>query len=142
MMPSMPTDFTGTWIADMSQSAFAGPKPAALRVQIEHCDPELREEVLVAKADGTEDRAIFVCRTTGHVEMCSFNGTAIQGRANWMADELIIESWMELGPRKMYFCDCWSLAADGRTLIMEHRDDALAGQRVVLAKASANLASI
>lgn len=55
---------------------------------------------------------------------------------------VIIESWMELDPRKMYFCDCWSLSADGRTLIMEHRDDALAGQRVVLEKAPVARASI
>ena len=138
----MPPDLTGTWIADLSRSTFAGPKPVALRAQILHRDPELREELRVTKADGTEDRAIFICRTTGEDGKCSINGTAIQGHANWTAGELIIESWMESGPRKMYFCDCWSLSADGRTLIMEHRDDALAGQRVVLEKAPVARASI
>ena len=138
----MPPDFTGTWIADMPQSTFAGPKPVALRAQIDHHDPELREQLLVTKADGTEDRATFVCRTTGEEGECSINGTAIQGHANWTADELIIESWMELGPRKKYFSDCWSLSADGRTLVMEHRDDALAGQRVVLERAPVARASI
>lgn len=130
----MPPDFTGTWIADMSQSTFAGPKPVALRAQIDHRDPELREELLVTKADGTQDRAILMCRTTGEEGKISFNGTAIRGRASWTGDELVIESWMELGPRKMYFCDCWSVSADRGTLIMDHRNDDLAGQRVVFEK--------
>ena len=134
-IPAMP-NFTGTWKADLAKSRFVGPAPASLQVTIEHHQPELREELLVTKADRTVDRAVFICRTSGEEGKIQFNGSPVRGAARWVGDELVLESWIKVGEREMFFCDCWSLSADGQTLIMEHRDDALAGQRVLFHRLS------
>jgi len=125
----MKPDFSGTWTADLSKSRFAGPKPASLLVVIEHRDPKLRQNLVVTKADGSTDRAMFECRI-GEEGGLLFNGNELRGAAKWVDDELVIESGVKIGERELYFCDCWSLSLDGQQLFMEHRNDALAGQRV------------
>ena len=58
-------DFSGTWNADLIESSFVGPRPAGLSINIDHREIELREELIITKADGTETRAEFVCHTNG-----------------------------------------------------------------------------
>ena len=125
----MKLDFSGTWAADLSNSRFAGPKPASLLVVIEHRNPKLRQELVVTKADASTDRAMFECQI-GKEGRLLFNGNQLRGAAKWVDDELVIESWIKIGERELCFCDCWSLSPDGQRLIMEHRNDALAGQHV------------
>jgi hypothetical protein len=131
----MRVNFTGIWNANFPKSRFLGPPPAAITVKIEHSDPELQEEMLVAKVDGTEERAIFKCWTNGEQGKNLLNGSAVRGNARWEGEELFIESRMQFGTREMHFCDCWSLSPDGQTLSMEHRRDDLAGQLTVLDRA-------
>ena len=128
----MPVNFSGAWLADLAKSTFTGPRPAVVRLTIEHRDPELRQELIVTKCDGTEDRAVFICQTTGEEGWSLLNGSAVRGCARWTDHELTIETWMKFGERELYFCDCWSLSPDKQTLVMEHRKDALAGQKMVL----------
>lgn len=130
----MSVDFSGTWQADLSKSKFLGLQPLAMRVTIEHSGLELREVLLVTRSDGREDRADFFFRTTGEDGTCQLNGLSIRGHARWVGEDLVVETWMKLGEREVYLCDHWSLSADGRTLVMEHSQDALAGQRVVFGK--------
>ena len=125
----MKHNFSGTWTADLSKSTFAGPKPSSLLIVVDHRDPELRQELVVTKPDGSADRAVFVCQIDEEGTLL-FNGNQLRGAAKWVGDELIIESWVRIGERELYFCDCWSLSPDGQRLTMEHRNDALAGQRV------------
>ena len=132
----MPVSFSGAWIVDMSKSTFSGPKPATMRLTIEHRDPELRQELIITKSDGAEDRAVFICRTTGEEGKCLLNGNAVRGHAHWADHELIIQTWMKFGELELYFCDCWSLSPDGQTLVMEHRNDILVGQKVILDRIS------
>jgi hypothetical protein len=61
----MTVNFTGIWNANLSKSRFLGPLPTAITVRIEHSDPELREEILVRKVDGSEERVVFECWTNG-----------------------------------------------------------------------------
>ena len=132
----MSVNFTGTWKANLSKSRFAGPhgRPRAVTVKIEHSDSQLQEEMLVTKADGSEERIIFKCRTNGEQVETPLNGGAVRGVARWEGEELVIESWAQFGTQEMHFCDCWSLTADGQTLSMKHRDDDLAGQLAVFEK--------
>lgn len=125
-------NFTGTWRANLSRSRFVGPPPIAIAAKIEHSDPELQEELLVTKADGSEERVVFKCWTNGEQDKSTLNGRAIRGWARWEGDEVVIQSWVQFATREMYFCDCWSLSPDGQTLSMEHREDDLAGQLMVL----------
>ena len=128
----MSVDFTGTWNASLTQSRLLGPIPKAISIRIEHSDPELQEEMLVTRQDGSQQRLVFKCATTGEPNRSSLNGTPVRGTARWQGEELEIESWARVGARAMYFCDYWALSPDGQTLYMEHRNDALAGQLTVL----------
>ena len=127
-MPS----FSGTWKADLEKSQFLSAPPRAIFIQIDHAGDQIREEILLTRVDGTEDRVVFTCSTTGEEGHSTLNGKPIRGKTFWYDDELIVESWMSFEDRKLYFRDCWSLSEDGQTLTMEHRNDALAGQRTVL----------
>jgi len=131
----MSVNFSGTWNANLSKSRFLGRPPKAVSVQIVHSDPELQEEILVKKTDGSEDKVVFKCWTNGRQDQSLLNGEAVRGRARWEGAELVIESWVRLGAREMYLCDCWSLSHDGQSLSMEHRKDDLAGQLTVFERA-------
>lgn len=129
-------DFTGTWIGDLQRSKFVGPQPAAIRITIDHRDPDLKQDLIVRKADGSDERAELACRTTGEEGTLLFNGRPLRGTAKWVGEELIIESWLKAGERELYFCDCWSLSSNGQSLVMEHRQDTLAGQRLEYSRLS------
>ena len=91
--------------------------------------------LVVTKLDGSRDRIVFTCSTNGEPGKSLLNGREIHGSAKWAGEELVIESRMQSGPREMRFCDYWSLSPDGQTLSMEHRNDDLAGQKIVLKRA-------
>ena len=103
-----------------------------MTITIEHSDPELRQQILVTKDDGREERVAFRCRTNGELGQCLLNGERVRGNARWQEDELVVELWVQHGTRELYLCDCWTLSPDAQTLCMEHRNDALAGQLTVL----------
>jgi|SRR5579862_1240277 len=123
----MSVNFAGIWNADLRKSRLLGPCPRAISLRIEHRDIELQEELLVSKLDGEEYRVTFKCRIDSE-DQCLLNGKPIRGSARWVGEELLIESWIQLGNREMHFCDFWSLSPEGQTLSMEHRNDDLAGQ--------------
>ncbi|MGA2376163.1 MAG: hypothetical protein ABSF72_11630 [Candidatus Sulfotelmatobacter sp.] len=127
----MSVNFTGVWNANLGKSRFLGPSPRTISLRIEQSDPELRQEIVVTKLDGSENRAVFSCWINGEEDRNTLNGMLIRGGARWEREELIIESWMRFGGREMHFCDCWSLSSDRQTLVMEHRNDDLAGQVTV-----------
>lgn len=128
-------NFTGSWKANLAKSRFLSPAPKGVVVEIEHSETHVREEIIVLKHDGLEERVLFTCSTDGDEGHSTLNGHAIRGNACWVGNELVIESWMRFGDRELHFRDCWSLTENGRTLVMEHRDDALAGQLTVLERA-------
>jgi len=127
----MSTNFSGVWNANLSASKFLGPVPRAIKITISYSDAELREEILLTQLDGRENRAVFTC-SINKGSQGLLNGQAIRSSTRWEGNELLIESWVQLGTREMYFCDCWSLSPDGQTLRMEHRNDDLAGQLTLL----------
>lgn len=130
----MSVNFSGIWRANLAQSRFLSPAPQAISIKIEHVEPELREEVSVTKLDGSQERVTFQCSTSGEPDKSLLNGEVVRGNARWKGNELVIESWVQIGANEMHFCDYWSLSADGTILSMEHREDALAGQITVLNK--------
>jgi len=128
----MGVDFTGSWQANLRKSRFLGPLPKALLVKIEQSHPALREELVVTRQDGSEDRAVFTCWINGEQNRNLLNGSAVRGNATWEGEELVIESWVQVGAREMHFRDCWALSSDRQILTMEHRNDDLAGQVTIL----------
>lgn len=80
------TDFSGIWNADLSRSTFVAPKPAALQVKIEHREPELREELLATKADGSQERGSFLYRTTGDLHENLLHGRPLRHIAKWVSE--------------------------------------------------------
>jgi hypothetical protein len=124
-------DFTGIWKANIEKSKFLAPPPKALSMKIDQSQTELHQEVVVTRPDAKADRMTFNCSISGE-NKSSLNGQTIRGSATWQGNELLIESWLNAGERELHFRDFWSLSDDRKTLIMEHRDDDLAGQRTVL----------
>jgi hypothetical protein len=131
----MPVNFTGTWQTDLTRSKLRGPAPRSIVVTIAHSDPDLRQEVVVTRSDGNQDRQVFTCSTNGEPDRAQLNGKPIRGTARWVSNELLIETRMHAGPRELHFRDFWSLSPDGQTLFAEHRDDDLAGQLAILKRA-------
>jgi hypothetical protein len=128
----MSVNFAGVWNANLGKSRFLGLSPNAILIKIEQSHAELEQEIVVTKADGSEDRAVFRCSINSEQDRNLLNGMPLRGSARWEGEELVIESWMQLGGCEMHFRDCWSLSSDQRTLTMEHRDDDLAGQITIL----------
>ena len=133
---NMNPDFSGLWNADLEQSKLLGPPPKAVSVRINHCDSELVVEMLITKADGSEDRLRFGGLTSGEEVTNQISGGQMRSRLCWVGRELLIESRMKLGGREAHFCDYWLLSDDGQTLTMEHRDDDLAGQITLFERAA------
>jgi hypothetical protein len=131
----MSVNFSGTWNADLSKCRFLQQPPIAITIKIEHSDPELQEEIVVTKEDGSKERVLFQCRTTGEQGRSLIDGRTVRGTATWQGDELVIESWIQFGARELHFSDYWFLSPEGRSLFMEHRNDDLAGQLTVLERA-------
>lgn len=129
----MPTDFTGIWRLDAGASIFHGPAPTALLMKIEHREPDLTQHILATGPTGQERRSVFAFRT-GEETISSIGETTLRCNAYWQDRELIIETTMSRQGNDLFFKDCWSLAADGLTLTMAHRDDTLAGQTVILTR--------
>jgi hypothetical protein len=124
----MKPDFSGVWTANLENSILLRPKPKAMSASIHHTDPELRVEMVLTKPDGTEVRTTSRFLTTGEEASNPLYGTGMRSRCQWMDRELLVESWVTLRGRDWHSRDFWSLSEDGQTLIMEHRDDDLAGQ--------------
>jgi hypothetical protein len=131
----MSKNFAGVWNADLSKSKFIGPSPKGMTVKISHVGPELTEEILVTRPDGSMETIVFKCQTDGKLGTGQLNGNEVRGKARWQGDNLVIESWIQAGERSVHLCDYWSLSSDGKTLSMEHINDDLAGQLTVLHRA-------
>jgi hypothetical protein len=130
----MPTDsnFTGVWRADLLASRLRGPAPADMIISVSHAGAEVRVEMTVKTAADAITSIEFYVRTTGEPTTNSVGAGQWVSRSSWVGHELLIESDVTHGDRQMHFRDYWSLSADGRQLIMEHRGDDLDGQRTVL----------
>jgi hypothetical protein len=128
----MTVNFSGVWSANLQKSRFLGPVPEAFSVKIVQREPELKAKITVTRSDGSEDQAVLYCKATGEPDQYLLNGIPVRGSAKWDGDELVLESWVQLGTREWHLRDCWSLSGDRQTLMMEHRDDDLAGQVAIL----------
>ena len=131
------TDFSGIWRLDAEASRFHGPAPAALLMTIEHREPDLTQHIVATDPSGREQRRTFACRI-GEKTISSIGETTLHCHAYWQEGELVIETTMSRQGRDLHFKDCWSLSTDGARLTMAHRDDALAGQNVVLIRDEAS----
>jgi len=125
-------DFTGFWRLDSEASTFHGPAPAGLLIKIEHREPDLTQHILATDGAGQERRSIFTCRT-GEETISTIGETILRCRTHWQdTNELVIDTVMSRQGNLLRFMDHWSLSPDGTRLTMAHRDDALAGQTVIL----------
>ena len=121
-------NLTGLWKANLEKSKLLGPAPKAVTAKIRHEDSDLAVAMLITMPDGAEHRIKFNVPTNGAEAFNFVNGQQWKSRMQWIGEELMIESWVELGERKLHFRDFWFLSDNGQSLTMEHRDDDLRGQ--------------
>ena len=126
-------NFTGVWKLNLQKSKIRGALPKQILMNIEHQDPTVIQQILLTDANGTDQRQIFTCRIGKEISN-KVSGVELRSSAQWIGNELIIESRMNTGGHEFYFKDHWSLSKNGRTLTMSHRDDDLAGQISILDK--------
>jgi hypothetical protein len=125
----MQPDFSGLWSARLDDSRFAAAAPQDLKIKIRQSPGKLQAAM----------RAVFAGRDP---QVVSFEtqiavsgeppGTSLEtglSQAYWQGEELAIETSIDAGGRQT-LRDYWSLSDGGLTLVMAHRDDALAGQVV------------
>ena len=124
----MKPDISGLWRANLANSTILGPIPRAMSATIYHAEPELRVEMVLTRPDETVVRMTSRFLTTGEEVSNPIYGTPMRSRSQWVERELLIESRFTLKGKEWHTRDFWSLSEDGQTLIMEHRDDDLAGQ--------------
>jgi len=128
----MGQNLTGVWKANLEKSKLLGPAPKSIAVKIRHEDSDLLVAMLIIMSDGIEQRIEFTGPTNGAEVVNLVSGHQWRSRMQWVGDELMIESWVELGERKLHFRDFWFRSKDGQSLTMEHRDDDLRGQATSL----------
>lgn len=126
----MKPNFSGTWKADFARSHFAGASPKALLAFIAHDGDAIRQEMHVTRSDDSEQRILFECSTSS-TKQAMLNGNNIRCSASWNGDDLLIETWPQIGSRQLHLCDSWSLSADRMVLLMEHHEGDLKGQFVI-----------
>jgi hypothetical protein len=131
----MGQNLTGIWKADLEKSKLAGPPPKSIAVKIHHEDPNLLVAMMITMPDGLEHKIEFKGPTNGAEVVNLVSGQQWRSWIQWVGDELMIESWVEVGERKLHFRDFWFLSKDGQSLTMEHRDDDLRGQITFLDRA-------
>lgn len=129
-------NFTGLWRLDAVKSHLPGLAVAHIGMKIEHDEPYFVQAVKTVFDDGRISLGRFAGDTSGAEFVNPFRSVSMRSTAQWAGAELVIDSRIETHGRTMHFRDHWSLSADGRELVMEHRDDDLAGQRTVLERAA------
>jgi hypothetical protein len=132
----MKPDLSGFWELNPSKSNLIGPQLSRALLKLNHRDPELVDAMICGYPDGRTVLDVFEVQTTGEECVNTIRGVQMRSRAVWQGEELMIESWAEVGERKVHFCDYWSLADGGATLRMEHRGDDLAGQLAIFTRAA------
>ncbi len=128
-------NFTGVWQVNLEKSTLRGQPVKELLVKIAHEEPRILQQILVSYANGDQESMTFTFDTSGAESTNSLRGLAGRTKARWERTELVIESAVQAGERELRFRDHWFLSSDAQTLMMEHRDDDLAGQISVLEKA-------
>ena len=124
-------NFSGLWQANLDRSRIGPPAPARLMMKIAHGEDELKQAVLVTRPNGAQDRQVLTHSMTEGQYITELRGVPLASQVRWKGSEMVIESSFN----GSVFRDYWSLSDDGRTLTMEHRDDALAGRFTVLDRA-------
>jgi hypothetical protein len=132
----MKPDFSGFWELNPSKSNLIGAQMSRALLELNHRDPELVDAMISGYPDGHTVLDVWEVQTTGEECLNTIRGIQLRSCAVWQGDELRIESWAEVGERKVHFCDYWSLADGGATLRMEHRGDDLAGQLAIFTRAA------
>ncbi|MDE3136604.1 MAG: hypothetical protein KGL59_08515 [Acidobacteriota bacterium] len=130
----MNPNFNGIWKADLQRSRLLGPGPKSFAMSITHSDTDLSTKMEITLQDGAEHQIFFKGSINGEEVTNDVLGQQWRSRLQWAGSELLIDSRVSTGTEERHFRDFWSIAEDGRTLIMEHRDDDLKGQITFLEK--------
>jgi hypothetical protein len=119
-------DFSGLWRLDVARSRLLGPGTARMLMKIEHREPNFAQSIKADFEDGRSQLSTFRGTTGGTEFVNALPGRTWHSRAVWQGDALIIDSDVAFGERKFHFRDHWFRS--GTALVMEHRNDDLAGQ--------------
>jgi len=130
-------NLSGRWELDLSRSHFVANAPKELTVRIDDEGDAVHVDMSGAGNDGSELSQKFDIRTDGSSGSAVVNGMRLDVRCHWAGGELLIETNVPAPNGQTTFRDYWSIDAEHDLLIMEHRDDPLAGTRSVFRRSAA-----
>jgi hypothetical protein len=130
-------NFSGNWKLNPSKSNFgAMPAPDSRTDTITHADPDLTD-AYTQKGQNGEVTAELKYSTDGKETVNSIHGNQIKSTAKWEGDELAIDGKASFNGADVTLKDRWSLAEDGKTLIIQRHVNSPMGetdQKIVLEK--------
>jgi hypothetical protein len=97
-------------------------------MKIAHGEDVLTQEVVITHQNGEQNHQAVSFSMTDPESTTELRGVPLKVRVQWNGPEMVIESTYSGN----VFRDYWSLSDNGQVLTMEHRDDAIAGQVMVL----------
>src|SRR5579862_1687031 len=84
-------DFSGLWQANLEKSRLAGPPPQRVMVKIAQQDSELKQAILLTRADGCEERQAFTY-SFARETVTELRGVPLIIQVRWNGPEMVIES--------------------------------------------------
>ena len=122
------TDFTGDWKLDASKSDF-GPMPAPdkLIMKVSHKEPDLKVATEQVSQQG-DVKSDSVYTTDGKDCKNKMRGNDIISKLKWEGDALLMVSKADFQGNEITLSDKWTLADEGKTLIIERKIAAPQGE--------------
>ena len=113
------TNFSGDWKMDAAASNFGGmPAPSSLTQKITHEEPTVKI-VSAQVSDFGDMNADFTFTTDGTECVNKVADFVVKSTLKWDGPVLVVDSTMDIQGNAMTMTDRWSLAADGRQMIVD-----------------------
>lgn len=114
------TDFSGTWKIVLDKSDF-GPMPPPEKVEqiVEHKENDLKVNVTQVGQQG--EIKLELNYSTEKETTNTFRNAPMKSTAKWDGDKLVVVSKIEFQGNEIVIQDTWSLADEGKTLVMDRK---------------------
>lgn len=114
------TDFSGTWKIVLDKSDF-GPMPPPEKVEqiVEHKENDLKVNMTQVGQQG--EIKLELNYSTEKETTNTFRNAPMKSTAKWDGDKLVVVSKIEFQGNEIVIQDTWSLADEGKTLVMDRK---------------------
>ena len=113
-------DFSGSWKIVMDKSDFGPlPPPEKLEQVVDHKESDVK--VALTQVGQQGEVKVEFNYSTEHETENKFRNALMKSNAKWDGDKLVVVSKMELQGNEIVLQDTWSLADEGKTLVLDRK---------------------